>query len=600
MIDFFIKRPIFAGVIAIITVFVGLLTLAFLPLAQFPNIVPPQIQINTQYLGASSQVVSDAVTTPIELAINGVHGLHSMISSSNNLGYTLINANFDFDENVNIASTDVFTNISNTTAKLPAPVNQNGITVQKVSKNMVLVVNLIDKKHVYDSHFLGNYADINIVPVLKRITGVGDVKNYGLLQYAIRVWLDPNKMASLNLSPEDVVSAIKDQNQQAALGIFSRPPTQKELPIQIQITTEEQLKDPNRYADIVVKVEKDGNLVKLKDLGRVELGSQNYDSSTNFDMQPTASVGVYQYPNSNAVNIAKQVYATMETLKKQFPPGVEYVFAYDTTEFIKESLKEVLVTLLEAMALVFMVVYLFLQRFRTTLIPCIAIPVSLIGTFIFFAIFHFSINTLSLLGLVLAIGLVVDDAIVVVENVERKLEEGMQDIKEATLLATEEVKSPIIATTLILLAVFVPVAFIPGISGMLYNQFALAIAFSVALSGINSLSLSPALCGILLGEHQAHQRSWFFQKFEEKFQALKLAYARALDQVMHHRSKVLLVFGLSLIILVWGFVKIPKTFLPDEDQGYLIIQVKKPDGYNIYAINEIFNKIYPLNLNLKY
>jgi len=594
MIDFFIKRPIFAAVIAIITVFIGFLCLFFLPLAQFPNIVPPQIQINTQYLGASSQVVADAVTTPIELAINGVHGLHSMISSSNNLGYTLINANFDFDTNVDVAANDVFTNISNTTAKLPSAVNQNGITVQKVSKNMVMVVNLIDKKRIYDSHFLGNFAEINIVPVLKRITGVGDVKNYGLLQYAIRVWLDPKKMASLHLTPEDVVSAIKDQNQQAALGIFSRPPTTEKLPIQIQITTEAQLKDPERYANIVVKVEKDGNLVKLKDLGRVELGAQSYDSSTNFNLQSTASIGIYQYPNGNAVNIAQQVKKQMDQLKSQFPPGVEYVIGYDTTNFIKESLKEVLMTLIEAIFLVFLVVYLFLQRFRTTMIPCIAIPVSLIGTFAFFALFHFSINTLSLLGLVLAIGLVVDDAIVVVENVERKLEEGMQNIQQATLIATEEVKSPIIATTLILLAVFVPVAFIPGISGMLYNQFALAIAFSVALSGINSLTLSPALCGVLLTAHQMQQRSGFFAKFELQFLKFKEAYAKALDWVLFHSKLVLCLFFGSMVFLGYGFVKIPKTFLPDEDQGYIMINIKKPDGANIYAVNQVFAQIYPI------
>lgn len=595
MIEFFIKRPIFAGVIAILMVIIGLICLFFLPLAQFPNIVPPQIEINTQFLGASSQVVSDAVTTPLELSINGTNGMGSINSSSNNLGYTLIDANFNFGTNVDIAASDVFNKISNTTAKLPAAVNQNGITVQKVSKNMVLVVNLIDKKHIYDSKFLGNYADINIVPVLKRINGVGDVKNYGILQYAIRVWVDPDKMASLNLNPDDVVNAIKEQNQQAAMGIFARPPLDSKDPLQIQITTETQLKDPKRYEDIVVKVQDNGSMVKIKDIGWVELGAQNYDSSTNFDMQPTATIGVYQYPNSNAVNIANQVIKHMNKLKEQFPEGVEYVIGYDTTEFVRESLKEVLVTLFEAMLLVFMVVYVFLQKVRTTLIPCIAIPVSLIGTFSFFAICGFSINTLSLLGLVLAIGLVVDDAIVVVENVERKLEEGLTDVKKATLIATEEVKSPIIATTLILLAVFVPVAFIPGISGMLYNQFALAIAFSVLLSGINSLTLSPALCGILLktNTHPEH-RSTFFSKFEEYFDKLKQNYEKILDKVIHHRWQVLLVFFFLMFCMILCMMKVPKAFLPEEDQGYLIINFRKPDGYNVYSMDKLFEKAYPI------
>jgi hydrophobe/amphiphile efflux-1 (HAE1) family protein len=594
MIEFFIKRPIFAGVISILMVFIGLLCLFFLPLSQFPDIVPPQIQITTQFLGASSEVVSDAVTTPIELSVNGVNGMSYINSSSSNLGYTVINANFDFGTNVNVAASDVFTNISNTTAKLPAPVNQSGITVSKVSKNMVLVVNLIDKKNLYDSKFLGNYADINIVPVLKRIKGVGDVKNYGILQYAIRVWLDPDKMASLDLTPDDVIKAIKDQNQQAAMGIFARPPTNSGLPLQIQVVTEAQLKDPDRYADIIVKEGQDGNSVKIRDIGWVELGAQNYDSSTNFDEKPTATIGVYQYPNSNAVDIASQVIKHMEVLKQQFPEGVEYIIGYDTTEFVKESLKEVMITLFEAIVLVFAVVYVFLQKFRTTLIPCIAIPVSLIGAFTFFMLCGFSINTLSLLGLVLAIGLVVDDAIVVVENVERKMEEGITDVKQATLIATEEVKSPIIATTLILLAVFVPVAFIPGISGMLYNQFALAIAFSVLLSGINSLTLSPALCGILLKAEHHQKKNAFFEKFEYYFNRLKDKYSELLDLAFHHRSKVLMIFISLIGLMVICIMKVPKSFLPEEDQGYLVITIKKPDGYNVYSLDKIFEQAYSI------
>jgi hydrophobe/amphiphile efflux-1 (HAE1) family protein len=592
MIDFFIRRPIFAMVIAILMVFIGLLCLVALPIAQFPDIVPPQIQVNTQYIGADSKTVSDSVTTPLERSINGVHGMSYLNSSSTNLGYSMITVNFAPGYDISIAAADVFSNVSNTTAKLPQFVNQTGIMVQKVSKNMVLVVNLISKNKQYDSKFLTNYAEINISQVLKRINGVGDVKNYGLLQYAMRIWLDPNKMASLGLIPQDIIDVVKEQNQQAAFGILSQPPTQNENPFQIQLISQGLLKDPKQYEEIVVKTDNNGKMVKIKDIGRVELGAQNYDTASKFDGGPTATIGIYQYPGSNAVDIAKHVRKEMEILKKRFPPGMDYTIVYDTTLFVKESLKEVLITLFEAMVLVFLVVYVFLQNFRTTLIPCIAIPVSLIGTFIFFSLLGFSINTLSLLGLVLAIGLVVDDAIVVVENVERKIEEGITDIKQATLLATEEVKGPIVATTLILLAVFVPVAFIPGITGMLYNQFALAIAFSVGLSGINSLTLSPALCGMLLQprESKEHDTGWRFY-FETYFKKTVQWYRNQLDWVLEHKSKMLVVFGVVILVMIVMVQSIPKAFLPEEDQGYLIINVSLPEGYNVYGMEKTFAEI---------
>ena len=598
MIEFFIRRPIFAMAIAILMVFVGLLCLFALPIAQFPDIVPPQIQVSTQFLGADSQSVADTVTTPLEKSINGVNGIVYINSSSTNLGYSLINVNFMPGHDINVASSDVFANVSNTTAKLPSFVNQSGINVKKVSKNMVLVVNLVSKNKVYDSKFLGNYAEINIVPVLKRIYGVGDVTNYGLLQYAIRIWLDPNKMASLGLMPQDVIDAVKDQNQQPALGILSQPPVDTGASFQIQLISKGLLQNPEEYENIVVKTGDNGRLVRIKDLGRVELGAQNYDSASFFNQGPTATIAIMQYPGSNAVSISNNVHKMMESLKEQFPPGVDYEIVYDTTLFVKESLKEVGVTLVEAIILVFLVVYAFLQNIRTTLIPCIAIPVSLIGTFIFFKIFGFSINTLSLLGLVLAIGLVVDDAIVVVENVERKIEEGMTDIKEATRVATEEVKGPIIATTLILLAVFVPVAFIPGITGMLYNQFALAIAFSVALSGINSLTLSPALCGLLLkAKHKEIKEKSWQHYFEYYFKKLVNFYHQKLVLVIEHRAKLFIVF-LGLVVLMGLLLnQLPQSFLPDEDQGYLIIVVKKPEGHNVYSMEKTFAEISPIIKN---
>ena len=597
MIEFFIKRPIFAMVIAILMVFTGLLCLLMLPIAQFPDIVPPQIQVNTQYLGADSQAVADTVTTPLERSINGVHGMSYINSSSNNLGYSLITINFNPGYDISVASADVFANVANTSAKLPQFVNQAGIVVQKVSKNMVLVVNLISKNNQYDSKFLSNYAEINIVPVLKRIYGVGDVKNYGLLQYAIRIWLSPDKMASLNLIPQDIIDAIKDQNQQAAFGILAQPPTTNANQFQMQILGQGLLKEPRQYEDIIIKTTSDGRVVKIKDVARVELGAQNYDTESKFNDGPTAAIGIYQYPGSNALDIAKHIYKQMQLLKQQFPPGLDYTIVYDTTLFVKESLKEVLVTLLEAILLVFIVVYVFLQNFRTTLIPCIAIPVSLIGAFVFFKLFNFSINTLSLLGLVLAIGLVVDDAIVIVENVERKIEEGITDIRQATLIATQEVKSPIIATTLILLAVFVPVAFIPGITGMLYNQFALAIAFSVALSGINSLTLSPALCCLLLKARRPKDSQGWRYYFAKYFNQIVAYYKQALTVVIKHKQKILYIF-VALLAMLFVITKlIPKAFLPEEDQGYLIVNVVKTDGYNVYALRKILSQVYQVLKN---
>ncbi|MDP1602416.1 MAG: multidrug efflux RND transporter permease subunit [Legionella sp.] len=590
MVKFFIDRPIFAMVIAILMVLIGGICIFILPVAQYPAIVPPQVQVSAQYIGASSQVVADTVTTPLEHNINGVEGMIYMSSASTNNGNSVINITFDVGYDIDIGGVDVLTDTNTATPLLPPAVNQSGITIQKVSSDMVLVVNLITKDNSLDEAFLSNYADINITPALQRIPGVGNVNNFGLLQYSIRIWLNPDKLASMGIAPQEVIAAVQEQNQQAAVGVIGQPPVPTNIPFQYQISTLGQLSTAEQFGDIIVLTRENGQIVRIKDLGRVELGAENYTTTSSFSGNPTASLGVYQLPGSNAMQVAENVRKTMEGLAKNFPDGLTYTIAYDTTDFVKESMKEVVITLFEAIVLVFFVVFFFLQNWRTTLIPCIAIPVSLIGTFALFSIFGFSINTLSLLGLVLAIGLVVDDAIVVVENVEKKLEMHITDIKEATLLATEEVRGPIIATTLILLAVFVPVAFIPGMTGSLYNQFALAIAFSVALSGINSLTLTPALCGLLLKEKKEN-KFFLFRWFEAGFQRLLRAYKKLVEHCLVYQRVVILIFVLLGAATVAVFLYLPTGFIPDEDQGYYIVVVKGPSGSSLYRTEETVGKV---------
>jgi len=585
-------------VIAILMVIIGGICILILPIAQYPAVVPPVVQVSSQYIGASSGVVSDTVTTPLERNINGVEGMIYMSSNSTNNGNSVISITFDVGYDIDIGAVDVLNDTNTANPLLPPDVIQAGITIQKVSSDMVLVVNLISPDGSLSDTFLGNYADIHLTPALSRIPGVGNVNNFGLLQYAIRIWLNPNKLASMGVSPQQVIQAVQEQNQQAAVGTIGIPPVPQNIPFQYQITTLGQLSDADQFADIIVKTQDNGQIVRVKDLGRVEMGAESYVSTSAFDGKPTASLGVYQLPGSNALQVDASVKALMKKMEKQFPQGMAYTIAYDTTDFVKESLEEVVKTLFEAIILVFMVVFVFLQNWRTTLIPCIAIPVSLIGTFALFSAFGFSINTLSLLGLVLAIGLVVDDAIVVVENVEKKLEEHIDDIKEATLIATKEVQGPIIATTLILLAVFVPVAFIPGMTGSLYNQFALAIAFSVALSGINSLTLSPALCGMLL-KPKVPNNFAFFRWFEKGYERLLDKYKRAVTFCLTHKKYVLIVFALLGVATFFVFRVLPTGFLPEEDQGNLIIVVKGPNASSLYRTQDTVKKVLKILGNTK-
>ncbi len=578
--NFFIDRPIFAAAIALLMILAGAVAMLVLPVAQFPPLVPPQVQVSTQYIGASSDVVDGTVTTPLEEKLNGAAGMIYMSSSSSNNGDSIINLTFEVGFDQDIGQVEALTRSNQALAELPPDVTQIGLTIQKYSTNLLLGVNLTSPNGTHDGIFLQNYGDIHLADPLARIDGVALVNNFGLSKYAMRIWLDPGKLTNLGLTATDVANAIKEQNQQVAAGKIGQAPAPKGQPFQFQLNTLGRLEQVEQFEDIVVRALPNGSVVRIKDVGRVELGAEEYDWDIKVDGKPAAFLVISQLANANGLQIKKEVVETMERLAKNFPEDMEWSIKYDTTTFINSSIHEVIVTLLEAVALVILVVFIFLQDLRATLIPVIAVPVSLIGTLAFMLAFGFSINTLSLLGLVLAVALVVDDAIVVVENVMRKLEGGARDLKEVTREALAEVRGPIIATTLVLIAVFVPVSFIPGMTGLLYNQFALTIAISVGLSGINSLTLSPALCGVLL-RPESGKKNVFFRAFNRGFEALANGYANSVKLLSKVWVLVLAAFVGLCVLTVLLFESVPTGFVPAEDQGYVLLVAQLPDAATI-------------------
>jgi len=498
MVSFFIHRPIFASSIAVIMVLAGAICYFLLPVSQFPDITPPQVVVSAAYPGASAQVVADTVTTPLEQQINGVQGMTYMSSSSSNDGSSTITVTFDVGYPLSIAAVDVQNRVAQAAASLPPIVNQGGVIIKKQNPNFVLIVNLVSPDRSVDPVALSNYAYLQVVDPLKRVPGVGDVQIFGERRYSMRIWLDPDKLAKLGITAVDVQQAVAEQNVQVAAGKIGQSPAPEGTPFEMQVNATGRLSDPDQFGDIVVRSDPaSGAIVRMKDIARIELGALQYSSTAVFGKDPTVVLAVFQMPGSNALDLQQHVKEKMEELSKRFPKGIEYGLHYDTTRFVKAAKRDVIITLSEALALVILVVFIFLQNWRTTLIPTIAIPVSLIATLAVMQVMGFALNMLSLLGMVLAIGLVVDDAIVVVENVERQLENGLPPLKAAQA-AMSEVTGPIIATTAVLMAVFVPVAFIPGVTGRLYNQFALTVAISVGISAFNSLTLSPALSAAFL------------------------------------------------------------------------------------------------------
>lgn len=596
MVDFFIQRPVMATVLAILITLVGGISIPILPIAQFPDIAPPTVNVSATYTGASAEVVETTVTDPIEEQINGVQGMTYMQSYSSNDGTMNINVTFDVGYDLDIANVDVTNQVQLATPLVPETVSKYGISVEKQSPALILAVHLISPDGSRDDLFLSNYIGIQISQTLQRIPGVGNLTIWGQRQYSMRIWLNPDKLASLGLTTSDVVGAISEQNLQVAAGAIGEPPIPKGQQFQYTITTLGRLETVGEFGDIIIRAEPDGTVVRIKDVARVELGAQSYDQDSLLDGESAIGIGIYQLPGANALDVDKQVRVTMEQLKKNFPSGVDYRIVYDTTEFVKASIIEVVKTLFEAFVLVFIVVFVFLQNFRATLIPAITIPVSLIGTFALINAFGFSINTLSLFGLVLAIGLVVDDAIVVVENVSRLLQETDASPREATSAAMKEVTGPIVATSLVLMAVFVPVSFMPGISGQLYRQFALTIAFSVGISAINALTLSPALCALFLRK-ETGQKWWFFRKFDAGFERFKNGYQGWVRELTTRWKLVVIVFAVLMGLTVYMFRIVPTGFVPEEDQGYFIVNIQGPEGSSLERTNETMQRVHDILIN---
>ncbi len=590
MISFFIHRPIFACSLALLMLLAGVACILTLPIAQYPDIVPGTVQVTSSYPGAGAETTARVITMPLEQQINGVEGMIYMSSNSTSNGASAVTVTFEIGYDLNIAAVDVQNRVQTAEAQLPEETQKAGISVIKQSQDIALILSLNSPGESYDSSFLGNYAQINLIDPLSRVPGVGSMTIFGLQNYSIRIWIDPEKMAALGITATEVTQAVSNQNQDLAAGNIGQPPVPGEPAIQYQLSTVGQLQNPEDFEDIIVRATNDGSVVRIRDIGRAELGASSYTSTTYLSKKPTSTIAVYQLPGANALQVSKAVQQAMSELSDNFPDDMVYEVTFDITDFVRVSMEELVITLVEAILLVVLVVFVFLQNWRTTLIPIIAIPVSLVGTFAVMAAFGFSINTLTLLGLVLAVGLVVDDAIVVVENVERQFEEGETDRKRAAEKAMKEVTAPIVATSLVLMAVFVPAAFMPGIAGKLYNQFALTIAFSVALSTINSLTLSPALAGVMLNPRPTGSRFILFRWFNTGFERIVNMYGALVQWFSKAWLAVMIAFG---VLLAWTFyvtTERPTGFVPEEDQGWFFTLLELPPGASLDRTEVVVNQ----------
>jgi HAE1 family hydrophobic/amphiphilic exporter-1 len=589
MVNFFIRRPVFSIVCSLLIILAGAISIPTLPIAQFPQLAPPQVSVSAFYNGANAQAVESGVTTLLEQAINGVEGMRYISSSSGNDGSSNITTTFDVNRSLDIAAVDVQNRISSTLGRLPSEVQTTGVSVGKNSGQFVLAAGVYSEDGRYDPLFISNYLDVYVRDALKRVKGVGDVIIFGERKYAMRLWLDPVKLAKRNLAASDVVDALREQNVQVAAGQIGNAPAMPGQMFQISVRAAGRLAGPKEFEGIILKRGTDGSLVQLRDVGRAELGAESYGSNLSFNGYRAIGLGVQQLSNANALDVDRDVRAELARLAKTFPPGLKYQIAFDTTTAVGESIREVIKTLVEAIVIVIIVIFLFLQTWRSTLIPAITIPVSLIGTFAFIKLFGFSINTLTLFGITLATGLVVDDAIVVIENVERHIEEGIHDAREATKVAMSEVTSAVIATSLVLIAVFVPVSLFPGTTGRLYQQFALTIAFSIALSAFNALTLTPALSALLL-RHVDRQRNPIFRAINTVILQITRGYRLLLNKLEHQKVLVLVVFFAGLLGTYLIYTKVPTSFVPEEDQGYFITLVQAPPGASLEFTSDICNR----------
>jgi multidrug efflux pump len=597
---FFIDRPIFAGVLSIVVFIAGLIAMFTLPVSEYPEVVPPSVVVRAQYPGANPRVIAEAVATPLEEQINGVEDMLYMSSQATSDGVLTLTVTFRIGTDPDLAQVQVQNRVSQALPRLPEEVRTLGVTTVKSSPDLTMVIHLVSPNDRYDMIYLRNYAVLQVKDVLARISGVGQVRVFGAGDYAMRIWLDPQKVAARGLSAGDVIRAIREQNVQVAAGVVGSPPMPLPVDYQLSVNARGRLADEQEFGAIVIKTGADGELTRLRDVARMELAAGDYALRSLLNNQSAVALPIFQAPGSNALQLSSDVRRTMEELKKNFPQGVDYRIVYDPTVFVRDSIREVVKTLFEAVLLVVITVVLFLQTWRASVIPLVAVPVSIVGTFAVLLGFGFSINTLSLFGLVLAIGIVVDDAIVVVENVERNIEEGLSP-REASYKAMEEVSGPIIAIALVLCAVFVPIAFISGLTGQFYRQFALTIAFSTVISAVNSLTLSPALSAILLRPRGAQPDrlsriierlfGWIFRPFNRFFRAASTRYGHTVSRLTRRTGIALVVYAGLIALTIFQFRRVPSGFVPTQDKQYLVAFAQLPDAATLDRTESVMKQM---------
>ncbi|MBN8561304.1 MAG: efflux RND transporter permease subunit [Leptolyngbya sp. UWPOB_LEPTO1] len=599
--DFFIKRPVFATVCSIVITLLGIACIPTLPIAQYPDIAPPQVGVTANYVGANAEVVESTVTNILERELNGITGVKFIKSTSANNGVSNINLTFDLGRDQDLAAVDVQNRVSTVQSRLPGPVTQTGVQVTKTNNNFLLAIGIYSEKDpkknqdFYDDLYLSNYADLYLRDALRRLKGVGEVQIFGERTYAMRIWLDPERLAARTLTPQDVVQALRQQNVQVGAGQIGQAPAVPGQEYQYSVTAQGRLKEAEEFNNLVIRTAQSGALVRLRDIGRAELGAENYGSLLRFTTQDRVThrgvgLGVNQQFGSNALDVAKAVKDEMQRLSSNFPPGLKYDVAFDTTVFIEAGAREVVDSLIQAIILVVLILFLFLQDWRAALITSIVIPIAFLGTFIFVKILGFSINTLTLFGLTLATGLVVDDAIVIIEDITRRIQDEDMNPVEAAIASMNTLSGVVIATSLVLMTVFVPVAFFPGTTGQLYRQFALTITFSVAVSTFNALTFTPMLSALLLRRGQTASNNWFFRRVNLGIDKTRDAYARNLDRVVRKKGLVLTFFAGALALTYFVYNLVPQAFIPDEDQGVFITIVQAPEGVSLGYTEKVLEK----------